>query len=54
MKVYESPCNYCKNYLGWIRVHQPDAVLVDRPWCGKHDEVCQPHKRGCIKEGVNQ
>lgn len=51
MKNSESPCNHCADYLGWITIEGPNGVLVDRPWCYRHDEVCQPYKHGCIKEG---
>lgn len=57
MKVEECPCNKCKKYLGWITIKSPDEVLrsdmesVDRPWCYRYDEACQPHKHGCMKEG---
>ena len=51
MKIEVSPCNDCKGYLGWIHIERPDGTWVDRPWCGEHDEVCQPYKHGCLKEG---
>lgn len=47
----ECPCNKCDKYLGWIHVKGRDEVWVDRPWCGKHNEVCNPDKHGCIKKG---
>lgn len=50
MNIAESPCNHCKDYHGWIKIENPNGVFVDRPWCHRHDEVCQPYKHGCIKE----
>lgn len=47
----ECPCNECDEYFGWIHVRRTDGVWIDRPWCGKFNEVCQPRKNGCIKEG---
>lgn len=48
----ECPCNECNEYFGWIHVKTSDGTWIDRPWCSKYGEICQPYNRDCIKEGV--
>ncbi len=50
MRGDECPCNHCKEYLGWIPILRKDGVWVDRPWCGAHNDICNPYKHGCLKK----
>ena len=50
-EVIECPCNVCDKYYRWSHMKRPDGGWVYRPWFGKHDEACQPHKRSSLKEG---
>lgn len=47
------PCDTCRDYFGWVHIRRRDNVWIDRPWCNRHDDICQPQKHGCApaKEG---
>jgi hypothetical protein len=44
MDTKTCPCNKCDHCLGWIKILTVDNSWVDRPWCMRFNEVCQPWK----------
>jgi hypothetical protein len=37
----------CPYYIGWTHILTSEKVWVDRPWCSRFNEVCQPWKHKC-------
>ena len=36
------PCEKCDGCIGWIKILTVENSWVDRPWCTRFNEVCQP------------
>lgn len=50
-----SPCEKCPYYFGWTKILTPENVWVDRPWCTRFNEVCQPwNHKSCNNEAKGE
>lgn len=44
----------CPYYLGWIHIRTSENEWVDRLWCSRFNDVCQPWNSECDIEAEGE